>query len=333
MVSVIIPVYNGGIYLEPCITSIIQQSYTDLEIILIDDGSKDNSLQICRDYAKREKRIQVIANGTTLGTAKTRNIGINASHGEYIAFVDDDDIIHQNFFELLYKKEQQSGADIIQCTFQWFSQEQDINRDVTIKAEHHFDGISAVKELCSTGDVNVQYCVVFNKLFRRELFDTVRFEDGKVHEDVFIMHKLFLKAQKIVFLEIQLYFYRKNPDSITKITYHKKRLDNLEAMEQRAFYVKEKDRDIYIMALIQLLHAQINNYYNMKKFFPEDKLNIYLIRSNFKRYYAIVKRHKNLMVCNEPIKFKLFLYIPHIYYAVVYRHELDYFTIQKKHHK
>ncbi|MDF2841818.1 MAG: glycosyl transferase [Herbinix sp.] len=324
MISVIVPVYNGSKYLEICIDSIINQSYKDIEIILIDDCSKDNSLEICRYYEQQDERIKIITNNITYGTSKARNKGINAAKGEFLVFIDDDDFIDEYFIETLYKKQQYYNADIIQCYFKSFENKEDIKNTHKNQTDAEYDGINAIKLLCSSEEQGVQFCVVFNKLFRRTLFDTIRYDDGKVHEDVFIMHKLFLKANKTVFISNDLYYYRKTPTSITRKPYNKTRLDSLEGMELRAIYVKNLDHDLYVKALIQLLHCQINNYYNLKKFYSKDKEDNFLVRSNFKRYYKIVIKNKNILLKWEIKKFRKFYYIPSIFYLIEYRKHLIY---------
>lgn len=324
MISLIIPVYNGGAYLDKCIQSILNQSYRDFELILVDDCSHDNSLEICNRYAKKDDRIKITSNKVTSGTAKTRNMGLNLAAGEFIVFIDHDDFIDVDYLKILYEKQQYYDADIVQCRFVKFTNEDSIEYPVVEKDDIIYNNIVALRTLFE--DHSVQSCVVFNKIYKRFLFETIRFDDGKVHEDTFIMHRIFHLAEKVVFIDNVLYHYRKAPGSITMKQYNKTRLDELEALQARAHFLKKVDYELYILSLIQLAEGQVNQYYNMKKYLPHESEELYLIRSNFKRYFKIIKKHKNLMTEKNKINITYFNYFPRLFYMIKYKNCLDYFV-------
>lgn len=315
MISIIVPVYNGEAYLDHCIKSLINQTYKDLEIILVNDCSPDHSLEICNRYAVIDSRIKVVSNKVTSGTAKARNLGLNNANGEYISFVDDDDFVEENFYEIMIQKILYYSADIVQCVYVPFKSDAENTKKDIIKEDKILQPME-VMELLFTD----QTCVVFNKLYRKKLFDDFRFDNGKFHEDLFIIHKILYNANKIVMIDYNLYHYRKTPNSITMKAFNKTRLDIIEGLEVRANFLKKIDNKLYLVALRQLADTLINTYYNMLEFFKEDKDDIYLIRSSFKRYYKIVRKYKYHR--NE---FTLFYYFPHIAYLTFFKKRMDYF--------
>lgn len=237
-ISVIVPVYNVEKYLSKCVDSIIKQTYRNLEIILIDDGSPDNCGAICDEYAEKDNRIKVIhkPNG---GLSDARNAGLDIATGEYIAFVDSDDYIAENMIEKLYERLIKDGSDMALCGFEYVNESygsaEDNKTDITncIVDEKGF-----FNEMYGCNQV---YCVVaWNKLYKKALFENERYDYAKCHEDQFIIHRLVMKCNKISFLEDKLYFYLRRRDSIMGEDYSINRLDVVEAYINRskAFYAK-----------------------------------------------------------------------------------------------
>lgn len=238
-ISVIVPIYNVEKYLEKCIDSIINQTYSNLEIILVNDGSVDNSKNICDQYAISDKRIKVIhkENG---GLSDARNYGLNIATGDYVSFIDSDDYIHPMFYEILWKMIEENEGDIAQCNFTKYYENNDIVNIKNIefhKQPHILTNIQALDYL--TSDLN--YIVVWNKLYKIELFDHVRFPKGKLHEDEYTTYKVLFKSKKIIVTSIPLYYYLQRTDSITGQKFNLKKLDALDAfIEQISFYKEKK---------------------------------------------------------------------------------------------
>lgn len=324
MISIIVPVYNCEKYLPACIESILNQSYRDFEAILIDDCSTDQSYEICQQYAQKDQRIIVLKNEKNSGTSKGRNVGIKVARGELLAFVDDDDILEEDYLKIMYEKQKKYDADIVQCRFEKFYDENKIEPQTSVKKDVMHTNLGAINSLYM--EHGVQTCVVFNKLYKKSIFDTLRFDDGKVHEDTFIIHKLLYASSKIVFIDNILYHYRKSGESITTSKFSKSRLDELEGIEQRVLFLKKVNRNLYIKSMIQLGELQVNLYYNMKKIFPEDKEQIYLIRANFNRYFNILKRYRAYMTRKARRDIFYFKYCPRIFYWLEYKNRLDFFT-------
>lgn len=208
-VSVIIPVYNVEKYLDECIESVVNQTYQNIEIILIDDGSTDNCPYICDNWAKKDERIKIIHQENS-GPSLARNKGINLACGDYFLFVDSDDFIVKTTIEKTIIVAEKNNVDIV-C-FGVFRVDE---YGKIIESTEHFekkitDCKEALIELVS-GNVHDYPC---NKLYRKNTFENVEFPVGKVFEDIATTYKLFLNSKKICFVPEELYFYRKRKGSI-----------------------------------------------------------------------------------------------------------------------
>lgn len=249
-ISIIVPVYNVERYLEKCIYSIINQTYTNIEIILVNDGSIDNSLKICNKYKEYDSRIIVIdkPNG---GLSDARNVGINRASGDYIMFVDSDDWIDLNIVEKLYNLVCENDACIAQCDFV------DVYDDseISLKSEHKNITMMNSNEVLRNiyKENGIKNIVVWNKIYKKELFDNIRFPKGKIHEDEFITYKILDRCSKIVDTNEVMYYYRKRPGSITNSNFNIKKLDSIDAIKERVDYFDNKNyRELKLMAQNQL---------------------------------------------------------------------------------
>lgn len=202
-ISVIVPIYNMEQYLDRCVDSILAQTYTNIEVILVDDGSLDGSPKICDNYAKADSRVKVVhkANG---GLSSARNAGLDVASGDYIGFVDSDDYISADMYNLLAKRLEESDCDIANAIYvradengNTFPSKVPHNTDTEISAEQF------VRELMlHTGDVSV--CT---KLFKAEIFNEIRFSEGKLNEDLLFMLEVFTKINKVAFAAHVGYYY------------------------------------------------------------------------------------------------------------------------------
>lgn len=220
LITVIVPVFNVEKYLSRCIESIIKQTYSNLEIILVNDGSTDNSSNICDNYAKLDDRLKVIhkKNG---GLSEARNFGIRVAQGEYIAFVDSDDYIEENMYELLHNEIVNCQADIAVCG-RWVENGEEKKELYTLNDKMIMSSIQALKYYFKRKIIDPSAC---DKLFKRELFNNVEFPIGKIHEDIFVMDNILAKCNKIIHIGLPLYHYISRNDSITKKKISKKNLD------------------------------------------------------------------------------------------------------------
>lgn len=324
MVSIIIPIYNAERLLPYCIESLINQSFQDIEIILVDDCSKDRSLQVCLEYEKKDDRIHVISTPENSGAAKARNLGLAKAKGDYISFVDNDDILHKDFIRTLVEKQQQYDADIVQCRFIRFSDGQTVNFESASKPDIIYDTNEVISNLFGHNG-GVQTVVVFNKLYKAEIFEMQRFDVGKSYEDTFIMHKILINAKRIVFIDDGLYGYRTNEGSVTSQAFKMSRMDIVDAMELRVNDLRTIDKSYYTTAIYQLADNLINTYYNMKITFPNEKDTIKLLRLKYKYYYRIMNQNKKYYLGARENIHWMFRYFPRLYYKMIYHKRLNYF--------
>lgn len=239
LISVIVPIYNVEKYLPRCVESILGQTYENLELILVDDGSTDRSGEICDTYLKKDKRIKVLhkANG---GLSDARNAGIEIAHGKYFSFVDSDDYIAVNMLERLYDGAISENADLTICGFQAVDESGTpiVNMSSAGLRSGSYDKLDIFRESGYSDGWN--YIVAWNKLYDQKLFNAVRFQKGKLHEDEFIFHWILDQCEKIVVLEEKLYYYLQRAQSITTDNYSIRRLDAVEANLLRCKYYQKR---------------------------------------------------------------------------------------------
>ncbi len=239
LISVIVPVYKVEPYLSRCIDSILSQTFTDFELILVDDGSPDNCGEICDEYAKKDTRIHVIhqENG---GLSVARNTGVAIAKGEWIHFVDSDDLIHPQMLEILYsavdKNIQISMCDLFKaCTcpkgFYSYKNKYEFKK-------HPVNEDSLILLMRSSSYFYWGACA---KLIKKDILLKHPFTVGKIHEDSAVVFKWINEAENVNVTDEQLYFYRVNPDSITQIDFSLKNLDFLWAIEEQMNFYENTD--------------------------------------------------------------------------------------------
>ena len=234
-ISVIVPVYNVERYLEQCVDSIRMQNYEDLEIILVDDGSKDRSGEICDRYAEGDPRIRVIhqENG---GLSAARNTGIRSCTGDYVAFIDSDDCIAPQFIRCLYEALVSTDCQASGCGYQRFTDGEELpevmQEQVSVKV---IEGVDPLRYLIRN---RIQQ-VVWNKLYKRETIEGIFFEPGRYHEDEFWSYRVFGRIRRFAETGYTGYYYRQRAGSIMGEAYTLKRLDAVEAKVARQKYLEE----------------------------------------------------------------------------------------------
>lgn len=238
-VSVIIPVYNVEEYLEKCIESVRNQSFRDIEIIVVNDGSTDGSRGLLDKFSDDRMVIIDKENG---GLSSARNAGIEIARGEYLAFVDSDDWIDSKYIENMYCVCKEKNCDIVQCSYV------DVLDDLDDSVNETSDNTPMVysgKEFSYAMHTLLSWrCnLTWNKLYRKELFSDIRFPLGKIHEDEFTTYKVIWKADKVGAISDKLYYYRHRNGSIMQQPYSKKRLDASEAFFERAFFYESNGEE------------------------------------------------------------------------------------------
>lgn len=279
LVSIVVPIYNVEAYLKRCVDSLLLQTYKNIEIILVDDGGQDNSGAICDEYAKRDERIKVIhkPNG---GLSDARNKGIDIANGEYIAFVDSDDYISNDFIEVLYEICEREKCDIAQCKFEKVYGDSFVEerRNGSITLRNNIEQLEF-----SFGNDDVESIVVWNKLYKTNLFNNLRFPFGKINEDEFTTYKLFYKANKIVTVNLAMYGYFMSENSIMRSGYNLKRLHYIEAVEERLEFFKTLNNKLLIEATEENLNWSLReNYIQVLENFPNEKKILSSLKNKYK---------------------------------------------------
>ena len=229
-ISVIVPVYKVEKYLKECIDSILAQTYSDFELILIDDGSPDCCGEICDVYAKRDKRIKVI-HQENMGVSAARNVGLDISEGKFITFIDSDDLVSIYYIEELYQSLILEEADISVCNYKKFKKNNTFDCNNPIQ-KHDTVCLNNIEAVLSLYDNNLNGISItpWGKIFKREIFNNLRFPVGKIHEDEFIIPIAIYRAKKIVWLKSPLYGYRERENSIMHRKFTLERYDDLEGI-------------------------------------------------------------------------------------------------------
>ena len=264
LISVIVPVYKVEEYLDRCVESIVNQTYMNLEIILVDDGSPDDCPQMCDDWAKKDNRIKVIhkENG---GLSDARNTGLDIAQGEYIGFVDSDDYIHPKMYELLYKSIVSNNADMSICDTRIVDEDGNsiINKNLFSPfVQKNISGKTVLEQKLFEKE-GWKWIVVWPKLYTKCLFENVRFPNGKINEDEFIAQDIFVNCANLVCVNEQLYCYVQRSGSITNNNFSVQNFDALEAMLRRlSFYLNNDYPSSTIFNCCMNCSSLLNNLYN-----------------------------------------------------------------------
>ncbi len=218
MISVIVPVYNVEEYLEECLESIRKQTYQNIEVILVNDGSTDGSKEICERYCQQDPRFRLI-NKENQGLSIARNRGVKESNGEYIMFVDSDDVVKENIVEVLlsYMK---ADVDLVECNLTQNKEELQKNKPIRVV----FEGNSPESIIKCIAFKEVKFCA-FTKLYRREIVEKVPFLEGIIYEDVYTGINYLKYIRKMVAVDLKGYYYRVRPNSIMTTSFSEKNLD------------------------------------------------------------------------------------------------------------
>lgn len=259
-ISVIVPIYNVEKYLIRCVESILNQTYKNLEIILVDDGSPDKCPTICDEFAKKDSRIIVVhkKNG---GLSDARNAGLDIATGEYIGFVDSDDYISENMYEVLLQRILKNDADMAICNYLSVDENYELvsEKNVVLPIE---DGSSTFDDFMKgyTGKYGWYYVVAWNKLYKRKLFNKLRYPLGKKHEDEFLIHHILDQCEKIECVREGLYYYMQRPGSIMAEQFNIKNLDLGDALIDQYYFAKTKHYTILKNYVVKRLSYKMENW-------------------------------------------------------------------------
>lgn len=262
-ISVIVPVYRVEKYLPACIDSILNQTFTDFELILVDDGSPDRCPEICDETAKRDARVRAIHQANQ-GLSAARNAGIEAAHGAWLSFVDSDDFLAPDFLETLHDAAVRAGADCALCGVQLTDEAgQKIGQLLSV-ADGVRTGRSILETLCRAPEIT--YLVAWNKLYRRDVFQTLRYPVGMQNEDTYLAAELFDTVQTVICVSKPMYFYRQRADSIMHTAVTTRNLDRMWAFEHCFAYFEARGLEALMPDAEKKMFAKLTGvYYRLPK--------------------------------------------------------------------
>lgn len=291
-ISIIVPIYKVEKYLDKCVESLVNQTYTNLEIILVDDGSPDKCPEMCDKWAEKDSRIKVIhkPNG---GLSDARNAGMKVVKGEYVAFIDSDDYVAYEFIERLYNLMQSEQSDIVECGVLKFTENEIPQYSYT---DYKAESFCTEKGLSLLMTEKGFHQHVWNKLYKSEFALSVEFAKGKLNEDEFWTYQIFGKAKKVTKVDLPMYFYLQREGSIMGTSYNIRRLDALEAKVQRQEYIEENFPELTTQAKNDLFGSCVFACQSVMKFMSGDdrKEALDIIKGYVKKYKLTKQELKQL---------------------------------------
>lgn len=260
LISIVIPIYNVELYLDRCLRSIVNQTYDNLEIILVDDGSIDRCPNICDNWEKKDHRIKVIhkKNG---GLSDARNSGTNIANGKYITYIDSDDWVSNYYVEMLYKTLYKTDADIAVCNFT------KTNKEIQYKEKLCnpivYNNLEAIREMLYQKNIDNS---AWGKLYPTNLMKKMLYPTGRLYEDLFITYKVFANVSKIAYLNSSLYYYWINPNGIMNSGFSEKIFDEIDAVDEIVDYIEKNIPDIKYAAYSR----KFSSYSQVFRWIPND---------------------------------------------------------------
>lgn len=280
LISVIVPIYNVEKYLDRCVDSIINQTYKNLEIILVDDGSPDNCPKMCDDYAEKDSRIKVVhkENG---GLSDARNVGMEVATGEYVSFIDSDDYISLDFYETLLETIVDNDSDIVECGVVKFYEDNNFDEYSDDLKVTNYDTLYALDGLINENPFKQH---VWNKLYKSNIVLDIPYAVGKLNEDEFWTYQIFGKAKKVTRINKTMYYYFQRGSSIMGNGYNIRRLDALEGKMNRQAYIEKNFPTLATKAKVDLYGSCMFAYQSVLKF---------MTGNDKKKAGKIIKDYKN----------------------------------------
>ncbi len=313
LISVIIPVYRVEAYLHRCMDSVLAQTYENMEIILVDDGSDDGCPAICDAYAEQDGRVRVI-HQKNAGLSGARNTGIEAAKGSYLAFVDSDDYLASDFLARLYEACVKTGSDMSVCRWEYVKGEA-----IPEKGSGETRIFTGRQMLANLYIPDGAYFVVaWNKLYKRELFETIRYPLGRIHEDEATTYRIYHQVKQAAYVDASLYGYFVTPSSITR-GFNPKRLDWVKAGVERLDFLEQNGYlELMVTALQAFADGSIDIYFGLKDELPGSEKEQQWIQGLVRQGLTWVKAYGRFPLRTE-IGYRMFLACPGIYRRLLER--------------
>ncbi len=295
MISVIVPVYKVEKFLPFCVQSILAQTCSDWELILVDDGSPDRCGEICEQFARQDGRIRALhkENG---GLADARNAGTAVAQGEYITYIDSDDWVAPQLLERLLEQAKITGADVVVCDMAKTDSEE-MTFENTNAGPKSFTGLQAMEAMLYQTGFDTSAC---GKLFRAELCQKNLFPKGRLYEDLFTIYKMLFAAQTVVYLPQVLYAYRKNPDSIMYRKFDRRNLDELDAADAIEAFVQENCPQFLPAARAR----KFSSYSQVLRWMKDAESDDAAIKDEQYRIWAFLKEYRVRMLMDRRARTK-----------------------------
>lgn len=292
-ISIIVPIYNTEKYLQRCIDSILNQTFKDFELILVNDGSTDLSGKIIEDYARKDKRIKTLHIENS-GQGAARNRGLDIATGDYIGFVDSDDWIHMQMYEFMYNSILKYNADIVQVGHEIvydFSNREEISFE-QIRVDKYNNIFSKIAS-CNSFEI-LPFIFPVNKLYSKNMWSQLRYQEGKFAEDLRLISSLYSNCNSYVRLYADFYYYYMSPNSSTRSSFNKIQLEDIEAWEELINFYQLNYKEINITNLKSIYCRRLISYYfkmneDRKKYQKEQK---YLKNKLLRNLFWVFKSNK-----------------------------------------
>lgn len=295
MISVIVPIYNVEKYIEYCLDSIISQTYSDLEILLINDGSTDNSLKICESYQKKDRRIKFF-NQSNKGQSAARNLGLDKMTGDFVMFVDSDDWIHPQTIEILFNNLQKSGLSMViggVCSIHNLDPHDVKFSKVSFDFMTYNTREALIYSYTKTG------CAIWGRLYRKELFENLRFPVGRTSEDIAITVYIIEKCNFVALNSSKFYYYYSRPNSTCTSAFNIKKFDTFYVYKDLLEYVK--CRHPFLVNIIRKnLTLTIISLFN--KILATRLMEVYI--SNVREMRSYIRKNCFLLLFNPILEWK-----------------------------
>ncbi|MFC4735429.1 glycosyltransferase family 2 protein [Bacillus daqingensis] len=300
LVSVILPVYNGSKYIKQAVNSVLNQSYQHIELIVVNDGSTDCTLEIINSLKIKDNRIRVFTRENA-GVSASRNFGVSQAKGDYIAFLDHDDKMHTKMIEQLLYTVIHYNHPIAACNITKVNNLETIDIDNFALAPVLFlSKAEALYKLYSDDPLPIAVC--WNKIYKLNLIEKIKFPEGLKFEDEYIAHKVVDEAEGIYFIDLPLVYYNQHEESFMKQEFSEKKLDIFKAYEDRLAYFQNND-----FPKLARIHSALMLYMHILYFQQADACNKRSIHRNFKDVY---KRTNNYLSIRQKLELKSFYVNP-----------------------
>lgn len=321
LISVIIPVYNVENYLGSCLESVVRQTYKNLEIILVDDGSTDSSGELCETYKNKDSRIWVIHQDNK-GLAGARNTGIDRARGKYLFFVDSDDFIDSMALEKLMELINKTSADIAVGQYTICYEEKEIRKTEYTGAYKMYSAEEALSKLNDwRNEETTSLITAWGTLYKKDVFEGIRYPIGKWHEDEFVTHKVLARAEKICVLEDSIYFYRQHRESFMSTVDAHSQIRHMvlfEALQERVDFF-DKCYPKLVNAAVHHILREGNSFYDIfcqDKQWKSDKEIKKAAKETVNAYKKVYVKYKKQLTWKEKIMGGIFCVFPAVYHKV-----------------